>query len=461
MALIGMLGWDASSGSWTIARPPWSLIILRPYVPSSSAPDRMMPITSPPWARAAVRNNGSTAGRKPFSFGPLLRMVRFFITSRCRLGGAIAMVPGLIRAPCSANATGIRADRARICGRWLLPSVLLCTTTKIAARTRPGSDRTISLSACKPPAEAPITTIGVPAITALRLVQPTLKNGVADHVDAAPHRQLAHGVGFVGFDGLDAEIEPLRDLLVGGAPRDHLEHLDLARAERRPWLTVDPIGRRRQSRLQCPIDIGVARGDSPDGVDQFGWRTLLEQIARGPGIHQQSEVTAVGMARQHEDLDLRTALEQLRRRREAVQSRHGNIHDDDVRRVALDLRDRLLSLARSSDDLHVLLRVEDHAHAFAHGFMIVGEHDAELRGHLSKRTNCARRLPEGNSLSRLVRRYGSAAFNATHAWSHVVLTDELKASSSAQLDRQSQLCTIRECPYPRQRSASLAYARYA
>jgi hypothetical protein len=47
-ALLGMLGNKASLGSWTMVVPPRDLIAARPAVPSSSAPDRTMPITRSP-----------------------------------------------------------------------------------------------------------------------------------------------------------------------------------------------------------------------------------------------------------------------------------------------------------------------------------------------------------------------------------------------------------------------------
>jgi hypothetical protein len=76
IALWGMLGKTASAGSCTIASPPCRLISDNPDVPSSSPPDRIRPITRGPYAIAAVRNSGSTAGRNPFSFGPRVTRAR-------------------------------------------------------------------------------------------------------------------------------------------------------------------------------------------------------------------------------------------------------------------------------------------------------------------------------------------------------------------------------------------------
>jgi hypothetical protein len=57
-ALRGIESRTASTGSCTIVVPPHNLIPRRPAVPSSSAPDRITPITAGPKASAAERNSG-------------------------------------------------------------------------------------------------------------------------------------------------------------------------------------------------------------------------------------------------------------------------------------------------------------------------------------------------------------------------------------------------------------------
>ena len=63
--LAGMLGTAASSGSCTTAMPPRSFTVQSPAVPSSSAPERITPMTRGPKASAAERKSGSTAGTRP------------------------------------------------------------------------------------------------------------------------------------------------------------------------------------------------------------------------------------------------------------------------------------------------------------------------------------------------------------------------------------------------------------
>lgn len=88
MALRGMLGNRASSGSCTTAMPPARLMASSPAVPSSSAPVRTTPATRGPYAAAAERNSGLMAGRVRFSRGPAERWTWPARTIMWRSGGA-------------------------------------------------------------------------------------------------------------------------------------------------------------------------------------------------------------------------------------------------------------------------------------------------------------------------------------------------------------------------------------
>jgi hypothetical protein len=58
----GMPGYAAFSGACAKTNPPRSLTAIAPAVPSSREPDSTTAITRGPHARAALRNNTSTAG---------------------------------------------------------------------------------------------------------------------------------------------------------------------------------------------------------------------------------------------------------------------------------------------------------------------------------------------------------------------------------------------------------------
>ena len=63
----GMPSCSAWVGSWTIVRPPRSLIRLMPIAPSPSAPERTIAVACGPWVSARERKNMSTATRLPRS----------------------------------------------------------------------------------------------------------------------------------------------------------------------------------------------------------------------------------------------------------------------------------------------------------------------------------------------------------------------------------------------------------
>jgi hypothetical protein len=57
---------------------------------------------------------------------------------------------------------------------------------------------------------------------------PAAEAGVVDDFGAAFEVEFLHGVGFVGFDGFDADGKLVGDLFVGIPVRDQRKHLDLA-----------------------------------------------------------------------------------------------------------------------------------------------------------------------------------------------------------------------------------------
>lgn len=59
-------------------------------------------------------------------------------------------------------------------------------------------------------------------------MQPTLMEGVPQEVDSALKTELAHGIGLMNFDCLDAELELSRDLLIAVALRHKTEHFGFA-----------------------------------------------------------------------------------------------------------------------------------------------------------------------------------------------------------------------------------------
>ena len=90
-------------------------------MPSSSVPERTTPTTRGPYAAAAVRKSGSTAGRAPFSRGPRSSRTVPRFTSRWNPGGATYTRPGSMGAPSRGCAAGSAPRRLRMSGSMLVP----------------------------------------------------------------------------------------------------------------------------------------------------------------------------------------------------------------------------------------------------------------------------------------------------------------------------------------------------
>ena len=133
--------------------------------------------------------------------------------------------------------------------------------------------------------------------------------------------------------------------------------------------------RRSQQRVAC--------GDDADGFDQILRRRGLEEERGGTGGECVEDVFV--QLEGGEDHHARQACD-LARGRDAVEARHADVHQDDVGALFADEVDRLLAVRRLARDLHVGLRLHDHAEACAHQRLVVGDDDADqlLRGSLAR-----------------------------------------------------------------------------
>src|SRR5439155_16385216 len=98
----------------------------------------------------------------------------------------------------------------------------------------------------------------------------------------------------------------------------------------------------------------------------------------------------------------RAGFGQAPRRLDAVDARHSNVHEDDVRSKGADSFDRRGSVARLADHLEVGLRLEDHAEAGADERLVVDDQD--LDGHQAGssmgRRACTENPPAGSRPAR-------------------------------------------------------------
>ncbi len=224
-----------------------------------------------------------------------------------------------------------------------------------------------------------------------------------DRLHAVAKLELRQHMGDVRFDRRFADEELLRDFRVGAAARDQLQHLELAsgqllevgrkradRGGRAPDELLDHAARDRRGQ-QC-----VAARDCPDPGDQLLGRDVLEQEAAR--THSERVVDVLVHVEGGEHHDLRRGalrLEEPARRLDAVHLGHAHVHQDDIRRHALRLGQRLASVLSLPHHLDVRFRLEDHAKARAHQRLVVDDQDSETHAGTTGSLARSRNPPSG------------------------------------------------------------------
>ena len=128
---------------------------------------------------------------------------------------------------------------------------------------------------------------------------------------------------------------------------------------------------------------------------QFGAGRVLEQISGGPGLDRPDDVMVLVVGGEHDDADLRMLGGQAPDRRDAVEHRHAQVHEDDVGTVPADQGQRLPAVGGLGDHLQVRLGVEHAAQAVTDHRMVVGDEDPDA--HVG--TDTAIVVPEPRALS--------------------------------------------------------------
>ena len=75
--------------------------------------------------------------------------------------------------------------------------------------------------------------------------------------------------------------------------------------------------------------------------------------------------------------DWSAAAADLPRRLNAVQDRHGHVHDDDVRLVLLCKRDRCAAVGGLRHDVKAFVAFEQHAQPFSYNRVVIGKKDSD------------------------------------------------------------------------------------
>ena len=220
----------------------------------------------------------------------------------------------------------------------------------------------------------------VPAL----LMSPLLEaGGVGRRLGPSAHTQLRQQVGHVVLDRFLGEEHPLADLPVREALGDQVEDLALLLGETgelvllrlRPKPFQHPSGHRR-------VEERLAPRDPPDSIEEIGSLHLLEDVARGAGHDGAEEGFVVGVAGEHEALDLRVARPDLAAHLDAAAVGQPDVEDSDLRLCCRYAGERLLGGTGLTDDRQVALGLEQFPQSPSHDLVIVEEeHSDDVLGH--------------------------------------------------------------------------------
>ena len=159
---------------------------------------------------------------------------------------------------------------------------------------------------------------------------------------------------------------------------------------RRPTdvLLDQPAGdHRREQRL--------ARSDRAHRLDQPRRRCALEQEPGGARLERLVDGLVAVEGREDEDLRRRPARNDTPGRLEPVEPRHPDVHQHDVGLELAHDPERLLTVLGLTDDLDVLLRLEDHPEPGADQRLVVDDQHADHDGAPSGRLARTRKPPVG------------------------------------------------------------------
>src|SRR5829696_3128802 len=184
--------------------------------------------------------------------------------------------------------------------------------------------------------------------------------GLLHGLGAVARTELAIERGGVLLDRVGREEEALGDLAVGGAGRDRLEHLPLALGERRP-----------RGRL-VGLEDRHAEPDHPHGAGDVGGRPVLGDEARGAGGARgvRGDPPRAG---DHQDVRRRDELAQALADRRARLLADEEVHERDVRLVALGHGQRLVGVARAQAALDPRMLAEHQPQPPVHHLVVVDD----------------------------------------------------------------------------------------
>src|SRR5204862_413336 len=191
--------------------------------------------------------------------------------------------------------------------------------------------------------------------------------------------ELAHDVRAMRLRRTHTDREPARDARAAVALGHQLQHLALAAGERLVGVAGEALG------LQQPrLDVlgGERRAEIPpalrhraDGARQLVGLGLFHDVARRAVAQRLRHVPLVDIAGEHDHAGLRRAVAHLPGDLDAIQAGHRDVDDEDFGLETLDERNHGQAVRRLTDDLEIVLDLEETLDRFADHVLVVREHD--------------------------------------------------------------------------------------
>ena len=193
-------------------------------------------------------------------------------------------------------------------------------------------------------------------------------------VDVALHRRFA-------------DDESGGDLSVRHPARDQSEDLGLPRSQfiRKLGGGGQWGGSRgrggEQAGLHGRVEQRLVGGGGLDGPGDLGNARVLGEISAGARLQRGEDRVIVSVGGQDDDLGLGPGSANPPGRLDAVEPRHPQIHEDDVRAVALGEHHGLFAVGRRGDGVDPRRDLQQRHQPFAHERLIVGDQDPDRVTH--------------------------------------------------------------------------------
>ena len=176
--------------------------------------------------------------------------------------------------------------------------------------------------------------------------------------------------------GLGADMQRLGDLIDGFLRQQHAQDLEFPRAQRvdRRGFVGEPVDG------EFMVDVGTERDasghDFGNRAQQHFGRTALRDKAACAGLDRLQRISGALVHREHEDACGLVPLSDTADRLDPANSRHRQVHDDEVGPGFLVDAIGVAAVAGLGHDLKPILLLQQRSIPLAHDGVVIGQHHA-------------------------------------------------------------------------------------